>query len=155
MTDTQASQRHTCQKHALEPSTAMQTLILDRFPSTAAVRLLGPNSGHGNRYAVSACRQFVKGWAYLEARRQGIRPVQPPVDVTLRYVFADNRARDVDNFAMIGKPILDGLVKAGILEGDDAKRLREQVVFVVEKHARRLEVVLAPAGRQDGEDEER
>jgi hypothetical protein len=42
-------------------------------------------------------------------------------------------------------------VKAGILEGDDAKRLREQVVFVVEKHARRLEVVLAPAGRQTGE----
>jgi hypothetical protein len=153
MTDTQASQPSVVGPQcSLEPSTATQTLVLNGFPSAAAVRLLGPNSGHGNRYAVSACRQLVKGWVKIEADRQGIRPVRPPVDVTLRYVFAGNRARDIDNFAMIGKPILDGLVKAGILEGDDAKRLREQVVFVVEKHARRLEVVLAPAGRQTGEE---
>lgn len=146
MTKAQASQRH-ADGHdgVLEPSIATQTLILDGFPSAEVVRLLGPNSGHGNRYAVSAYRQVLKGWVKIQAERQGIKPVRPPVDVTLRYVFADARARDVDNFALIGKPILDGLVKAGILEGDDAKRLREQVVFVVEKHARRLEVVLAPA----------
>jgi hypothetical protein len=149
MTNTQASQPSVIGPQcSLEPSTATQTLILEGFPTTEIVRLLGPNSGHGNRYAVSACRQFVKGLVKIEAEYQGIRPVRPPVDVTLRYVFADGRARDVDNFAVIAKPVIDGLVKAGILEGDDAKRLRERVVFVIEKHARRLEVVLAPATQE-------
>jgi hypothetical protein len=119
-----------------------QVIVLDGFPTTAQVRLLGPNSGHRNRYAVSACRQFVKGWAKLEAGRQGIVPVAPPVRVTLRYVMPDARVRDEDNFAIVGKSAIDGLVKAGILAGDDSKRLTERVVFVISPGARRLEIVI-------------
>jgi hypothetical protein len=119
-----------------------QVLVLDGFPTPGQVRLLGPNNGHGNRYAISTCRQFVKGWTKLETTRQGIVPVSPPVLVTLRYVMPDARARDADNFAIVAKPVIDGLVKSGILAGDDSKRLTERVVFVKSPGARRLEIVL-------------
>jgi hypothetical protein len=129
-----------------------QTLILDGFPTAAQVRLLGPNGGHGNRYAVSTCRQNVKARVKIEVGRQGIVPVSPPVQVILRYVMPDRRARDEDNFAAIAKPVIDGLVKAGILEGDDSKRLTECVVFGKVTGVRRLEVVLtlAPHGAAEG-----
>ncbi len=43
------------------------------------------------------------------------KPVKHSV-VTLAYCFGDNRRRDPDNYS--GKMILDGLVKAGIIEDD-------------------------------------
>lgn len=124
-----------------------QRLVLDGFPTIAQVRALGPNSSVGNRYAVSRLRQSVKANTAVEARRQGIRRVPSPALLTLRYVFSDARARDQDNFAVIAKPVVDALVKAKLLDGDDAARLTCRVEFVKEPGARRLEVVLEPAGR--------
>jgi hypothetical protein len=49
-----------------------------------------------------------------------------------------------------------GLVKAGILAGDNAARLSERIEFVKEKGARRLEVVLEHAAeRRDGSKRQR
>ena len=85
-------------------------------------------------------------------REQGIRPVPPPVRLTLRYVFSDARARDADNFAVIAKSVVDGLVKAGVLAGDNGARLSERIEFVKQAGARRLEIVIAPAGQAGGLD---
>jgi hypothetical protein len=121
-----------------------QTLILDGFPTIYQVAALGPNTSTMNRYGLGRIRRDIQGRAKIEADRQHIRPVPPPVVVTLRYVFSDSRHRDVDNFTIIAKPVIDGLVKAGILAGDNAARLRQRVEFVKEPGARRLEVVLTP-----------
>lgn len=122
----------------------IQRLVLDGFPTTEQVRLLGPNAGTTNRYALQAARNAVKARVAVEVKVQRIRPVPPPVVLTLRYVFSDARHRDADNFAIVAKPVVDGLVKAGILAGDNAARLSERIEFVKEPGARRLEVEIAP-----------
>lgn len=124
-------------------------LILDDFPSVSAVALLGPNSGTANRYALGKARKAVQARVYVACLRQGIRPVAPPVALTLRYVFPDERHRDADNFAAIGKPVVDGLVKSLILAGDNAARLTQRIEFAKERGARRLEVVLEPADAEE------
>lgn len=124
-----------------------QILILDDFPTPLQVRVLGPNSGSTNRYALSAMRGKVQAWVKVEVGRQGIRPVPPPARVTLRYVMPDRTHRDADNFAVIAKPVIDALVRSGVLVGDNFVRLSQRVEFVHEKKARRLEIVIEEAPR--------
>jgi hypothetical protein len=119
-----------------------QTLVLDGFPSVAEVKLLGPNSGTANRYALGKARKAVQARVFVQVLRQGIRFAPPPVRVTLRYVMPDALHRDADNFAAIGKSVVDGLVKSQVLAGDNAARLTQAVEFVKERGARRLEVVI-------------
>lgn len=124
--------------------TGPQTLILEDFPSVADVKLLGPNSGSANRYALGRARKAVQVRVCVAVLRQGIRSVPPPVHVILRYVMPDDIHRDADNFAAIGKPAIDGLVRSGILAGDNAARLTQRVEFVKERGRRALEIVLEP-----------
>lgn len=123
----------------------IQRLVLDGFPTTEQVRVLGPNRGTTNRYVLATARRHVQQGVWYAVREQGIRPVPPPVVLTLRYVFSDARHRDADNFAIVAKPVVDGLVKAGILAGDNAARLSERIEFVKEPGARRLEVEIREA----------
>lgn len=66
-------------------------------------------------------------WAYQDIKKQWAdlinivcrpKPAQPlkKAVVTLTYYFKDKRRRDPDNYS--GKMILDGLVRAGILQDD-------------------------------------
>lgn len=66
-------------------------------------------------------------WKYQDIKKQWAdlinivcrpKPAQPlkKAVVTLTYYFKDKRRRDPDNYS--GKMILDGLVKAGILQDD-------------------------------------
>ncbi len=66
-------------------------------------------------------------WKYQDIKKQWSdvinivcrpKPAQPlkKAVVTLTYYFKDKRRRDPDNYS--GKMILDGLVKAGILQDD-------------------------------------
>jgi hypothetical protein len=119
-----------------------QTLVFNGFPSVSQAKMLGPNGGTWSPYVVNRVRKRIHETVKMLALLQEIRPMRPPVLVTLRYVFGEDRQRDADNFAVVGKPVIDGLVRAGVLEGDDAKRLTERVEFVVERGARRLEVIL-------------
>ena len=60
-----------------------------------------------------------KHWAYLISLACRPKPPEPlkKCRVHLHYMFPDKRRRDPDNYS--GKFILDGLVKAGILEDDN------------------------------------
>lgn len=132
------------QAHGATTSNAAgsQTLVLDGWPSPYMVATLGPNSGTINRYGLGRLRKDVQGMVKVAVVRQGIQPVPPPVRVTLRYVFPDARHRDADNFAVIAKPVMDGLVRSGVLAGDNAARLTQTVEFVKERGGRRLEVLI-------------
>ena len=49
------------------------------------------------------------------------KPIQRAI-VSITYYFKDHRRRDPDNYS--GKMILDGLVKAGIIEDDSFRNIR-------------------------------
>ena len=68
----------------------------------------------------------------------------PPVLLTLTYVVPDRTRRDWDNYALIGKPVQDGLVKAGVLADDSFESLTAAVRFRVERGRRALEITVEP-----------
>ena len=64
-----------------------------------------------------------KRWAEMIAFLCKPRPQNPIpyAKVTLTYYFGDRRRHDPDNYA--GKMVLDGLVKAGIIQDDSFDRI--------------------------------
>jgi len=44
-------------------------------------------------------------------------------EITVEYQPYDKRRRDPDNYAATGKPLIDGLVAAGVLPDDDGKHV--------------------------------
>lgn len=122
-------------------TTTRQTLVLEGYPSVAQASLLGPNRGT-RRWGVAKERAAVHERVAVEARMQRLEAVAPPVLMTLTYVVPDRTRRDWDNYALIGKPCQDGLVKAGILAGDHFEMLTAAVRFRVEKGRRALEITL-------------
>lgn len=124
-----------------EPIQQGQILILEGYPDRTQQSLLGPNGGT-RRWGVAEERSEVQAWTAIKAREQGIVPVPPPVHVTYCYVVPDHTRRDWDNYALIAKPVQDGLVKAGILVGDHYAVLTGDVRFRVQRGCSRLEVVI-------------
>jgi hypothetical protein len=122
-----------------------QILILDGYPTLEQQDLLGPNSG-SRRWGVAEERKSVQTATWAAAKKQGLVKVAPPVLVTYTFVVPDNGRRDWDNYALICKPVQDGLVKAGILVGDHFAVLDGRVAFRVEKGRRALVVTIEPAG---------
>lgn len=87
-----------------------------------------------NKYAVAAHRSTWKNDTYLvagnEARRQNWQtPAFAHVHVTFR--FPDKARRDSDNYIAGLKGVLDGMVRAGVLQDDDFLHmdLRVSAVF--------------------------
>lgn len=108
------------------------------------VRVLGPNGGTYHwaiRHAVVAwVHQRV--WAALQ-EQDAITPLSPPVRLRARFVFPTARKRDVDNWTTILKPVVDALVKAGVLIDDNADLLwLDYIVLEVVRKERRLELDL-------------
>jgi Holliday junction resolvase RusA-like endonuclease len=79
----------------------------------------------------------------LEAKVAKLRPRENPVCVVF-YWYESNQRRDIDNISAFGtKVILDGLVEAGILQGDGQKQIpRIRHYFAVDKDNPRVEVQL-------------
>lgn len=67
-------------------------------------------------------QQELKRAAMLMARSLGI-PHMEAVTAELVWMKGDNRKADPDNIAPTMKPLLDGLVAARILDGDDSDRV--------------------------------
>lgn len=64
-----------------------------------------------------------KQWADMIALFCCPKPPEPlkKATVKIKYYFTDRRRRDPDNYS--GKMILDGLVKAGIIEDDSFRQI--------------------------------
>lgn len=111
----------------------------------------GPNRRMGWR-AWSRTKKDWRKWAYIAAlaarRDSGFDDDFPLRSVVVEPIFfvTVNRARDDDNLIASLKPLLDGLVDAGIVDGDDRDRLRLErpVVRIARRKAVRLRIKEAP-----------
>lgn len=123
------------------------------MPSATAIRLtlpfpprqLSPNARpkHWSEKA-RAVRQYREdcGWTAVEAHTNAGRPVavlKPPVRATVTFVVPNRHKRDTDNLLAMLKPAWDGLVDAGVLEGDDSERfsVEKADVTVISEETRR------------------
>jgi Holliday junction resolvase RusA-like endonuclease len=61
----------------------------------------------------------------IECKRQKILPMAYAKKVTLIFYFNTRTKRDSDGHATCGKPMLDGLVKAGIFKDDSFDEIGE------------------------------
>jgi crossover junction endodeoxyribonuclease RusA len=59
-------------------------------------------------------------WAIVAGAK--VPPMERAV-ITVEYQPPDKRRRDPDNYAATGKPLIDGLVAAGVLPDDDGKHV--------------------------------
>lgn len=92
----------------------MTVLELPSPPSTNAMYIV--RGRHRVRSPTYRLWQEQAGWFLKE---QKPKPVIGPV--TIEIAIENNARRDIDNF---GKPILDALVKFGIIEGDRFKTVK-------------------------------
>ena len=123
-----------------------QTIVVQGFPSPPVARALSPN-GRAHWAQRQSCRQIVAANVSAAIVMQRTRPVSGPVRLTFRYVFPERRRRDVDNLTTgVTKAAIDTLVRLGVLAADDSKHVLSVTVEpVVERRARRLEIVIEPA----------
>ena len=75
-----------------------------------------------NRFAGAKMKRAETERAGLEAVAQGVPRFPGPVAVTFTWVEA-NRRRDLDNVAFAKKFILDGLVRAGVIDSDSPRHV--------------------------------
>lgn len=123
----------------------VQTLIVDDFPSTHDARALSPN-GRAHWATKNAARKGVASEVVIAATQQGLRAASGPVRLTFRYVFPDQRKRDVDNLTTgVTKVAIDALVRGRWLAADDSAHVVEvKAEAVVEPGSRRLVIVIEP-----------
>lgn len=76
------------------------------------------NKERMNRYAAAAIKK--KETAVAEDAMRELKPIEE--ECTVRFTwYLTNKRRDLDNIAFAKKFILDGAVKAGILQNDSVK----------------------------------
>ena len=75
----------------------------------------------GNRFAGGALKKKETERVYWECKEQKIAPIKKyPIKIQFKWYSKDKR-KDIDNVAFGKKFILDGMVMAGVLEGDGRK----------------------------------
>lgn len=89
-----------------------------------------------------------RSWAKLAAlvalRDSGMADEYPLRSVVVEpiFYFTTNRRRDDDNLIASLKPVIDGIVDAGVVDGDDRARLRLErpVIRIAHRNALRLRI---------------
>ena len=104
---------------------------------------LSPNSRAHWRTRNKA-KKAVADQVALHVIALGRPQLRAPVEVQPTYVVPDARGRDSDNYTALLKPVIDQLVRSGVLPGGDTHTALRPLppAFRVEKGARRLELVL-------------
>lgn len=101
------------------------------------------NACRTNVFKANKMKQTSDNTVILSARRDGLTRIDKyPIKVKVTF-YESNSKRDVDNVAFANKFILDGLVKAHIIEDDSQKYVKEiHSTVKVDKANPRVEVVL-------------
>ena len=123
-----------------------QTLVIEsRFPSLNAT--LAAAKRHWSIYAKEK-RRLTQAVALL-AKVQQLKPVKRAV---IRFTWYEkNKRRDPDNISAAGKkPILDGLVEAGVLKDDGWSVIHGlEDRYFVDKERPRVEVTITPTQQEN------
>jgi Holliday junction resolvase RusA-like endonuclease len=94
---------------------------IDHLPD----RNLNPNKlSHQHWIARSKASWIALSEAYYKAKELGIGKPIDQYEIEFTFSFKDKRKHDLDNLQSAAKPWIDGLVKAGVLAGDDARHMR-------------------------------
>lgn len=75
------------------------------------------NKERANRFAAAVIKQKETNRVYWECKAQKIQPIKFPVFVECHW-FCKNKRKDKDNTSFGKKFLMDGMVKAGVLEDD-------------------------------------
>jgi Holliday junction resolvase RusA-like endonuclease len=106
-----------------------------------------PSLNQWSRMHWSRAARIKKQWendilyVFLSCKAKGAFP-QQKAQIKVTYFFATNRRRDADNLNL--KFILDGIVKAGIIQDDSTKVIGQPVTaWEVDKHDPRVEIEIS------------
>jgi len=80
------------------------------------------NTERGNKYAAAAMKADATALVCQMAQYRRVQKVHQPVVIEIHWLCRDKK-KDPDNIAFAKKFIMDGLVLAGILEGDGWKNV--------------------------------
>lgn len=98
-------------------------------------------SAHDNEWKTNA--RWAALYAKQEAESDGLRFPFDRVDVRYTFIKPTKRARDTDNAGAATKPILDGIVAAGIIPDDTDAHVRYVCTGIeYEKGVREVRVVV-------------
>ena len=98
--------------------------IVDSEETSQVIKIVLPynakNHSHnkGHWRAKSAMVKAMRELAAWQAKIGDYEPITGSHKVSYRFYFPDNRKRDLINWAQSCKPYIDGIVDAGIIEGD-------------------------------------
>ena len=129
-------------------------MTTDRTPSaregTVAIPGLPPTVNATRRLHPMARAAEMRRWrgaAYMLGRDAW--PYDHPIDpaeLELVFVVPDRRIHDLDGLVGAAKPLIDGLVDAGILAGDDTRHVRSiRASYRVEPGVREVRVTVRAA----------
>lgn len=101
------------------------------------------SANRGNRYTGASFEKKWVGMAVSQIHEQKTRKHSKPVEITFHY-FERDRRRDLDNIEYVRKPILDALVRTGVLHNDNQKYVVGfgKPVFDVDAKDPRVEVFI-------------
>lgn len=80
------------------------------------------NKERANKFMAAKIKREETDRVIAECMIQKLKPIDKPVTVDIEWV-TKNLRKDLDNVAFAKKFILDGLVKAGVIEGDGRKHV--------------------------------
>ena len=101
-------------------------------------------ANRSNRYAGANMKKKNEGKVISAIRAAGLegKRIKPPVRITIDW-YEPNRRRDLDNIAFAKKFILDGIVKAGLLDNDNWEFVEGFIdYFYIDKANPRIEIVI-------------
>lgn len=101
----------------------MKASLFIEGPLPGMNEIIAAAKGSGGRgVAYASMKRAWTDTVWALAKSAGLRHVPSPVAVSFIW-FEEKRNRDVDNISAGAKFVLDGLVKAGVLEGDGQKHV--------------------------------
>lgn len=116
------------------------------FPDMKALNAHAKGNSHwAKSSATKQARTLAKFICIDMLNRKEIHPIHGPVLVSYDFFVPDNYRRDVCNMLQAMKPTIDGIVEAGVVEGDSWKEMSiYNVAVVVDKKNPRVEIMIHP-----------
>lgn len=110
-----------------------------KFPKPPSLNEL-IDKARGNLYAANNDKQKWTKKAKQCCEEQGVIPFSPKVWLSVEITYSTSTS-DFDNLVACLKPLLDGMVKAGVLQDDSLKYIESSVYFKFTKTKRNNQYV--------------